>query len=160
MKINRRHVLIGGGIGVVAAAFSGVSVLTASLERGIVDSIRYSFPGLNMAEAELREFARQMAASWQMPGTNPLAAANVLDLAPVRFAANIFGKQRVRQAQGRIAGHFLRATNFLDPARGDGAVVLVARVNPYEAGCANMLNVFSDQSLAWPDEEADPDVSA
>lgn len=154
MKIARRNFLIAGGAGATALFGSGVALLNASVEDGIVDSVRRSFPGLVMDDEELREFARQMAAVWEMSPTNSRMIATALDYFPARWIASMASRERVRRARGRIAGRFLRATNYLDPSRGDGKVMLVAHVDPYEAICSNMVSVFEGQQLTWPAEEA------
>lgn len=128
------------------AALGGGAVLGPSIrpERAVIAFLHRAFPGLDMEPEGLMEFAHEIVARMDMARHRKALHLTLLQYgAMMNFLPENIGEDQPARERA-IVTMFLRSTDFLDPARGDAQVQLLAFADPYLAGCANPIPIFLD----------------
>lgn len=140
MRITRRQWLL--GTAAVAVAGAGIPALAAgNWQEGVIARIvRTHVPDAQLSDADMTAFARAFLDNRGI--SDALLAARAV-LGPVRTMLPQAVAGRLHKLDSVTINMFLLATDYFDPARGDGPVALIAYPDPYGgSGCANPLARF------------------
>lgn len=145
--MKRRTFLLGSLASTAVLGGTSLSIFASDADDSIIGLIRDAFPGLDMPEQDLAQFAH--AARHNLDGEGALSRW-VVQNSSARTLIDRMTERDVNWIPSRIITDFIRSTNFADPDRGDQPTAYVAYADPYAVGCSNPLPFYSDSAFAWP----------
>ncbi|MEI9851871.1 MAG: hypothetical protein WDN24_14705 [Sphingomonas sp.] len=146
MRIGRRTLIAGGGVGVLAVAGGWAMTRPTTREDRTVAIVRAVFGDAVLPEAELRAFARAVAARGPDPSRGLLRRFVDRTLPLARRVYHGLGLRRIDDPiqfeHIEVATAFLRATNYADRAPGQPVEYLGLPDFSKPLSCANPLARF------------------
>jgi hypothetical protein len=136
---SRRGLLTSASAACGFGAIGAETLPSLRPEAAIIDFLRRAVPDLEMGEADLSAFAREIVAR---NGMNlPKRTAHFVLLGHGGAAALLPDgvAELQRRNEEQIITDFMRSTDYLDPGRGTAPTVYLGFADPYEAGCSNHL---------------------